>query len=66
MAVNAAGLLYGTMDIKALVPGMAQGRAEPVSLGVLILWLAYRLAPFIPTMDWQKYKMALKPLLLHP
>jgi hypothetical protein len=60
------GLLYGTMNARTLVPGMAHGRAEPVPLGVLALWLACRLAPFIPTIDWQKYKMALKPLLLHP
>ena len=45
---------------------MAPGRVAPVPLGVIALWLAYRLAPFVPTLDWQKYKAALKPLLLHP
>jgi hypothetical protein len=33
---------------------------------VIALWLAFRLAPFVPTIDWQKYKDALKPLLLAP
>jgi hypothetical protein len=33
---------------------------------VALLWLAFRLAPFVPTVDWQKYKDALKPLLLNP
>jgi VanZ family protein len=61
-----AGLLYGVMDGRPLVPGMAPGRVAPVPLGVIALWLAYRLAPFVPTIDWQKYKAALKPLLLHP
>jgi VanZ family protein len=28
-----------------------------------LLWLAFRLAPFVPTIDWQKYKDAIKPLL---
>jgi hypothetical protein len=54
------------MDGRPLVPGMAPGRVAPVPLGVIALWLAYRLAPFVPTLDWQKYKAALKPLLLHP
>src|SRR5690606_31187036 len=31
-----------------------------------ILWLAASLAPFVPTIDWQKYKDALKPLLVAP
>ena len=60
------GLLYEVMTGMPLVPGIAPGRVAPVPLGVIALWLAYRLAPFIPTIDWQKYKTALKPLLLHP
>jgi hypothetical protein len=31
-----------------------------------LLWLTFRLAPFVPTIDWQKHKNALKPLLLEP
>ena len=33
---------------------------------MIALWLAFRLAPFVPTIDWQKYKDALKPLFFEP
>ena len=33
---------------------------------LLCSWLAYRLMPFIPSLDWQQFKNSLKPLLLHP
>lgn len=33
---------------------------------LLMLWLGYRLAPFVPAVDWQSWKDSLKPLLLHP
>lgn len=29
-------------------------------------WFAYRLVPFIPSLDWQQIKNSLKPLLLNP
>ncbi len=29
-------------------------------------WLAYRLMPFVPSIDWQQFKASLKPLLLYP
>lgn len=37
-----------------------------VPILLLGLWLISRLIPFVPTIDWQAYKLALKPLFLHP
>ena len=33
---------------------------------ILILWGAFQLIPFVPTLDWQSYKNAVKPLFLSP
>lgn len=44
-------------------PGQA---ADPTALVVLLFWFCFRLAPFVPTIDWQKYKNALKPLFVSP
>ncbi len=39
-----------------------------VNFALLLIgsWLAYRLMPFVPSIDWQQFKDSLKPLLLHP
>lgn len=40
---------------------------QPVSLGpllMLFLWLLTELLPLVPSLDWQKFKDALKPLVL--
>lgn len=70
VAGTAAGallaMLYVALGSTIRVPGAAAGRPDPIPLGLLALWLAYRLAPFVPTIDWQKYKDALKPLLIDP
>lgn len=74
LALNAAGtaigavaaIFYLAMGSTIRIPGAAAGRPEPIPLGLIALWLAFRLAPFVPTIDWQKYKDALKPLLLEP
>ena len=74
LALNAAGtaigalaaIIYLAMGSTIRIPGAAAGRPEPIPLGLIALWLAFRLAPFVPTIDWQKYKDALKPLLLEP
>lgn len=70
LAGTAAGallaILYAALGSTIRVPGAAAGRPDPVPLGLLALWLAYRLAPFVPTIDWQKYKDAFKPLLIDP
>jgi glycopeptide antibiotics resistance protein len=71
LLLNAAGTTLGALiaiGYLALgstirMPGAVAGRPDPVPFGLLVLWLAFRLAPFVPTIDWQKYKEALKPLL---
>lgn len=52
----------GTLRITG-TPGRA---ADPSALVVLLFWFCFRLAPFVPTIDWQKYKNALKPVLVSP
>jgi glycopeptide antibiotics resistance protein len=74
LALNAAGtaggavvaIIYLALGSTIRVPGTGVGRPDPVPLSLLALWLAFRLAPFVPTIDFQKYKDALKPLLLDP
>ncbi|HKE43355.1 MAG TPA: VanZ family protein [Steroidobacteraceae bacterium] len=74
VVLNAAGtlgggliaLIYLEIGSTIRVPGIAPGRPDPVPLGILLLWLGFRLAPFVPTIDWQKYKDALKPLFVDP
>jgi glycopeptide antibiotics resistance protein len=61
-----AALVYLGIGSTIHIPGIGPGRPDPVPFVVIGLWLAYRLAPFVPTIDWQKYKDALKPLLLAP
>jgi VanZ family protein len=59
------GLFYLAIGTTLRIPGVAGG-PEPVPSGLLLLWLAFRLAPFVPTIDWQKYKDAVKPLFFEP
>lgn len=61
-----AGIIYLELGKSFSVPGMRHGRPEPVPLAILLLWITYRLAPFVPTIDWQKYKDALKPVFSSP
>jgi VanZ family protein len=41
-------------------------RVSGFPLVLVVSWLAYRLAPFVPSLDWQSIKDSLKPLLLTP
>jgi VanZ family protein len=43
--------------------GTRAKREAVVPAGLVLLWLAGRTAPFVPTIDWQKYKNAVKPLI---
>jgi len=68
---NAVGLALGTVAgaaVAAGVPERGHNRADVRILPLLIIgaWLAYRLAPFVPAIDWQLIKDNLKPALLHP
>ena len=49
-------------------PLAGQGREPGVNTALLLIgcWLAYRLMPFVPSIDWQLWKDSLKPLLLYP
>lgn len=66
LAGGLIAIVYLALGTTLRIPGIAAGRPEPVPLGVLLLWLAFRLAPFVPTIDWQKYKDAVKPLFTDP
>ena len=74
LLVNATGTLAGGLIALTYlgigstirIPGIAPGRPEPVPLGILLLWLGFRLAPFVPTFDLQKYKDAFEPLFVEP
>lgn len=67
MAGLAPGLLVGVLSWRVVLE--RKGLAGPVrSLPLLIVgcWLAYRLAPWIPTLDVAVMKDNLKPLLMNP
>lgn len=61
-----AAMVYAAVGTSLRIPILASSRLDPPALSVLLLWLATRLAPFVPTIDWQKYKDALKPLFIEP
>ena len=66
-ALGAAGTLgYLAVGTQLKLPGLVESRPAPVPLGFVLLWLSYRLAPFVPAFDWQKIKDALKPVFLSP
>src|SRR5690606_6412689 len=70
LACNSTGAVLGA--IAALLTGnRGQVRfgtlnVQPMPLFLAAAWLGYRLFPFVPTIDWQAFKDALKPLLLEP
>jgi VanZ family protein len=74
VALNAIGTLcgasaaiaYGALGTSVRIRAFASGRPDAAALSVVLLWLGFRLAPFVPTIDWQKYKDALKPLFIDP
>jgi VanZ family protein len=66
---NTLGLVIGLG--LALVPALrprhhSLAGGVPVPLLLVGLWIAYRLAPFVPSLDVQNVKDSLKPLLLTP
>ena len=71
---NNIGLLFGLLTAAALKPALHHlahqfdrgDRQWPALLGLLLLWLAYRWFPLVPTLDVGELKNALKPLLLYP
>ena len=66
---NTLGLLAGPLLAAPLVrlsTGRLQTRALRAPLTLVVLWLLLEWWPFLPRLDWQHVKDALKPLLLHP
>jgi len=68
---NALGLVIGLLLARAARSvtargAMRAGSALRVPMLMVGLWLALEWWPFVPTIDWQHVKDALKPLLLAP
>lgn len=67
---NACGTLLGGLAAARLPAGFTLRASHSRLSGFPALlaasWLAYRLFPLVPSLDWQSFKDALKPLLLHP
>ncbi|HSW26088.1 MAG TPA: VanZ family protein [Burkholderiaceae bacterium] len=66
---NTLGLLAGPLLAAPLVrlsTSQLQARALRAPLTFVVLWLLLEWWPFVPRLDWQHVKDALKPLLLHP
>ncbi len=68
---NGAGFLMG-FAVAVMIGGRQTNRLldrhlfGSVALVLVGLWVSVRLLPFVPTIDWQSYKDAVKPLLLTP
>jgi VanZ family protein len=65
LAGGVAALLLHRFAGALRLTGAPSHAADPSALLVLLFWFCFRLAPFVPVIDWQKYKNALKPLLLN-
>lgn len=64
MAIGVGAARYEPLRSRILQHDSRLVFSTPMLL--LVLWLSYRLAPFVPTIDLQAYKNAVKPLLLAP
>ena len=70
VVLNVAGAVGGALFGRAYlsigatwaVPGLQSSKPPLVPLLVVCVWLLYRCAPYVPTIDLQKYKEALRPL----
>ncbi|HEX5046630.1 MAG TPA: VanZ family protein [Gammaproteobacteria bacterium] len=66
LAGGVAALLLHRFAGALRLTGTPGRTADPSALVAVLFWFCFRLAPFVPTVDWQKYKNALKPVLLNP
>jgi hypothetical protein len=58
------GMIVATLVAKRATAGThSLSYGELIPLSVLVLWLLTESLPLVPTLDWQKVKDALKPLL---
>ncbi len=63
----ALGMFFVLVADNYILRLQIQKRAIPlIPLVLLGIWGAYRLIPFVPTIDFQSIKDSLKPLLIHP
>jgi VanZ family protein len=71
VALNVASTAIGVLLLplcRHAIERIGRGRAQadiPAAL-LLGMFAVWQLAPFVPTIDWQKWRNALKPLLLNP
>jgi VanZ family protein len=68
---NTVGALLGALAAKVVGasfrrPLIGEISARPIPTLLLIAWLAYRMYPYVPTIDLHKYWNALKPIALTP
>ena len=68
---NAAGAVVGWALLRFIPEKTTSGLAKvdllrQISVVLPLLWLASELIPFVPTIDFQAYKNAIKPLFLYP
>jgi VanZ family protein len=62
MAGAAAGFVWRMLSRLIPMHTVGGNRSDRVGVMVILLWLGWRFAPFIPTLDLGKLKMALRPL----
>jgi len=61
------GLVGGRLiPLTTTTRGLSIDRSSAFPLLLIGSWVAYRLIPFVPTIDFQEIKDSLKPLLLNP
>lgn len=60
---SASGIIFGRNFRWTLVDQIAANRIPAL---ILCAWVAYRLYPFVPTIDLHKYWVTLKPIVLAP
>lgn len=70
-ALNVTGALAGAVvgQVRALrlpIPPLPQGGQAVFARALLFAWLAWRLYPYVPTIDLHKYWNSLKPVMLYP
>ncbi|HUD57938.1 MAG TPA: VanZ family protein [Acetobacteraceae bacterium] len=68
---NVLGTLLGALAARAIgasfnLPYVGEVSAQPVPTLLILAWLAYRMYPYVPTIDLHKYWNALKPIVLTP
>lgn len=61
LGVGLGAVLRAPLGALAATRGLA-----PTALALLLLWVGLEMFPFVPTIDWQHIKDAVKPLLREP